>query len=129
MPKPPFSLMIVAGEASGDAHAARLVAALKDIRPNIEFFGSAGPKMRAAGVEPIVEADALSVVGLAEIGRALPMFLKAMRKLRKAADEKKPHAAILVDFPDFNLKLARHLKRAGIKVIYYISPQLWAWRK
>jgi lipid-A-disaccharide synthase len=121
--------MIVAGEASGDAHAARLVAALRERQPNVEFFGSAGPLMRAEGVEAVIEADELSIVGLAEIGRALPMFLKALRKLRFAAQEKKPDAAVLVDFPDFNLKLARHLSRAGIKVVYYISPQLWAWRK
>lgn len=125
----PLTFMIVAGESSGDAHAARLVSALLKRRPNAKFFGSAGPRMRAAGVEAIVEADSLSVVGLAEIGRALPMFLKAMRRLRIAAEERKPDAAILVDFPDFNLRLARHLKRAGIQIVYYISPQLWAWRK
>src|SRR2546421_148278 len=129
MAKRPLRLMIVAGEASGDAHAARLVAAIRGQRPDAEFFGAAGPLMRSAAVEPIVEADSLAVVGLAEIGRALPMFLKAMRKLRSAAAERKPDAAVLVDFPDFNLKLARHLKRSGIRVIYYISPQLWAWRK
>jgi lipid-A-disaccharide synthase len=129
MAKRPLRLMIVAGEASGDAHAARLVAALCERSPDAEFFGSAGPHMRAVGVEPVVEADALSIVGLAEIGRALPMFLNAMRRLRTAADERRPDAAILVDFPDFNLKLARHLKRAGITVVYYISPQLWAWRR
>src|SRR6476646_9738788 len=109
MAEPNLRLMIVAGEASGDAHAARLVAAIREREPATEFFGSAGPLMRAADVEPVVDADGLSIVGLAEIGRALPMFLKAMRKLRKAADERKPDAAILVDFPDFNLKLARHL--------------------
>lgn len=125
----PLRLMIVAGEASGDAHAARLVGAIREKQPDAEFFGSAGPLMRAAGVEAVVEADGLSIVGLAEIGRALPMFLKAMRKLRAAAAGRMPDAAILVDFPDFNLKLARHLSRAGIKVVYYISPQLWAWRK
>jgi lipid-A-disaccharide synthase len=129
MTKPPLKLMIVAGEASGDAHAARLVTAILEQQPEAEFFGSAGPLMRSVGVEPVVEADSLSIVGLAEIGRALPMFLKAMRKLRSTAAEREPAAAVLVDFPDFNLKLARHLSRAGIKVIYYISPQLWAWRK
>jgi len=123
--------MVVAGEASGDSHAAKLVRALRAERPDVpfEFFGSAGPKLRSAGVEPVVRADELSVVGLPEIGRALPMFWRAFKKLRNAAVSRKPDAAILVDFPDFNLKLAKSLKKRGISVIYYISPQLWAWRK
>ena len=121
-------IMIVAGEASGDRHAAKLVNALHDAEPNIEFFGAAGPRMRASGVEPIVLSDRLSIVGLAEIGRALPLFLSAAKELKKAARERKPDAVILVDFPDFNLKLAKALKKQGIAVIYYISPQLWAWR-
>lgn len=123
--------MIVAGEASGDGHAAKLVRAIRDNSPDkdFEFFGSAGPRMREAGVTATVEADSLSIVGLAEIGRALPMFLRTMRKLKAAAVEKRPDVAILIDFPDFNLKLAKHLKKQGIKVVYYISPQLWAWRK
>ncbi len=123
--------MIVAGEASGDGHAAKLVRAIRDGSADnlIEFFGSAGPRMREAGVTATVEADSLSIVGLAEIGRALPMFLRTMRKLKAAAAEKRPDVAILIDFPDFNLKLAKHLKKQGIRVVYYISPQLWAWRK
>ncbi len=123
--------MIVAGEDSGDGHASKLVNALRNSRENLrfEFFGSAGPKMRAAGVEATVEADRLSIVGLAEIGRALPMFLRVMKKLRAAAESEKPDVAVLVDFPDFNLRLAKHLKKNGIKIVYYISPQLWAWRK
>lgn len=128
---PSIKIMIVAGEDSGDRHAAKLVNALREARPDVkfEFFGAAGPKMREVGVEATVEADGLSIVGLAEIGRALPMFLSVMRKLRTVAAEKGPDVAVLVDFPDFNLKLAKHLKRLGIRVVYYISPQLWAWRK
>ena len=123
--------MIVAGEASGDNHAARLVKALRAVSPeaNFDFFGAVGRQLRAAGVEAIVESDKLSIVGLTEIGRALPMFLKAFRDLKYAAVERKPEAVILVDFPDFNLKLAKSLKKKGLRVIYYISPQLWAWRK
>lgn len=126
-----LKILIVAGEDSGDRHAAKLVKALREAVPevNLYFFGSAGPKMRDAGVEAIVEADGLSIVGLAEIGRALPMFLRVMKKLRAAAESKKPDVAVLVDFPDFNLKLAKHLRKLRIKVVYYISPQLWAWRK
>jgi lipid-A-disaccharide synthase len=123
--------MINAGEASGDTHAAKLVNALRgtDQASSLLFFGAAGPKMRAAGVEAVVESDGLSIVGLFEIGKALPMFLNAFRRLKDAAIERKPDVAILVDFPDFNMKLAKALKKQGITVVYYISPQLWAWRK
>jgi lipid-A-disaccharide synthase len=122
--------MIVAGEASGDAHAAALVRALRARAPDVafEFFGATGREMRAAGVESVVEIDQLAIVGLAEIGRALPRFWRAFRALKRAALERRPAAVILVDWPDFNLKLARALKRRGVRVIYYISPQLWAWR-
>lgn len=124
-------IMIVAGEASGDGHAAKLVNALRAIEPDtdFDFFGAAGPAMRSAGVRAVVQADELSIVGLAEIGRALPMFLRAARELKKAAIIEKPDVAILIDFPEFNLKVARTLKKQGIRVVYYISPQLWAWRK
>jgi lipid-A-disaccharide synthase len=124
-------IMIVAGEPSGDAHAAKLVRALRRTEPDTEFafFGAAGPKMRNDGVEPIIESDGLSIVGLAEIAAALPIFLRAFRALKRAAVKHKPEVVILVDFPDFNLRLARVLKRKGFRTVYYISPQLWAWRK
>jgi lipid-A-disaccharide synthase len=84
--------------------------------------------LRAAGVEAIVRTDDLAIMGLVEIGRVLPKFWRAFRLLKQAAIERQPQAVILVDWPDFNLKLARALHRRGLKVIYYISPQLWAWR-
>jgi lipid-A-disaccharide synthase len=121
-------LMIVAGEASGDAHAAALVRAMREAAPQLEFFGATGPLLRDAGVESIARSDDLSILGLVEIGRALPKFWRAYQLLKRAAIERKPDAVILVDWPDFNLKLARALHRRGLKVIYYISPQLWAWR-
>ena len=123
-------LMIVAGEASGDAHAAALVDALRAIAPEtqFEFFGATGRQMRAAGVDSVVRADELSILGLWEIARALPKFWSAFGELKYTATERKPDAAILVDWPDFNLRLARWLHRRGIKVVYYVSPQLWAWR-
>jgi lipid-A-disaccharide synthase len=125
------SMMIVAGEASGDAHAAKLVRALRELAPDVdfEFFGSAGHHLRDAGVEAIVNADNLSIVGLPEIARALPMFWKTFQTLKQEALKRKPDAVVLVDFPDFNLKLAKSLKKQNLKIIYYISPQLWAWRK
>src|SRR5205085_2823992 len=123
-------LMFVAGEASGDAHAAALVRALQaragDLR--LEAFGATGREMRAAGVETIVEIDQLAIVGLFEIGRTLPKFWRVFRLLRDAALARRPDAVVLVDWPDFNLRLARTLHRRGLKVIYYIGPQLWAWR-
>jgi lipid-A-disaccharide synthase len=122
--------MIVAGEASGDAHAASLVNALRTAEPQtqLEFFGTTGPLMRAAGVESIVRSDDLAILGLLEIAGALPKFWKAYKLLKQAAIKNEPAAVILIDWPDFNLKLARALHRRGLKVIYYISPQLWAWR-
>jgi len=122
--------MIVAGEASGDAHAAALVNALRSAEPDVqlEFFGATGLLMRAAGVESVVNTDDLSILGLIEIGSALPKFWRAYKLLKQAAIEKTPDAVVLVDWPDFNLKLARALHRRGLKIIYYISPQLWAWR-
>jgi lipid-A-disaccharide synthase len=128
--KEKIKIMLVAGEASGDAHAAKLVRAIKESAPetDFEFFGAAGEKMREAGVEPIIKSDHLSIVGLLEIGRALPMFLNVFRKLKKAAVDRKPDAVVLVDFPEFNLKLAKSLKKKNIKTVYYISPQIWAWR-
>ncbi len=132
MPRVPDSLrfMIVAGEASGDAHAAALVKALREATPDsqIDFFGATGAQMREAGVESIVNSDDLAILGLLEIGSALPKFWEAYKQLKRAALERRPDAVILVDWPDFNLRLARTLHRSGLKIIYYISPQLWAWR-
>jgi lipid-A-disaccharide synthase len=122
--------MIVAGEASGDAHAAALVRALREAAPatQIDFFGSTGAQMRAAGVDSVVRADELAILGLWEVGQALPKFWRAYGELKRAASERKPAAVVLVDWPDFNLRLATWLHRRGVPVIYYISPQLWAWR-
>jgi lipid-A-disaccharide synthase len=126
-----YNIMIVAGEPSGDTHAAKLVRAMRELAPetDFEFFGATSHKMREAGIEEIVNADDFSVVGLPEIAKALPMFWKDFQKLKQTAAERKPDAVILVDFPDFNLKLAKSLKKQGLKIIYYISPQIWAWRK
>ncbi len=122
--------MIVVGEASGDSHAAELVDALRKNFHDVEFdfFGSTGARLRGVRVETIVRADDLAIMGLLEIGKALPMFWQVFQQLKRAAVDKKPDAVILVDFPEFNLKLAKSLKKRGLKVIYYVSPQLWAWR-
>lgn len=130
IPRTRHKLMIIAGEPSGDAHAAALVHALREAAPEsqMDLFGATGPLMRAAGVDSVIQSDDLAILGLLEIGRALPKFWRAFNKLKQAAIERKPEAVILVDWPDFNLRLARSLHRRGLRVIYYISPQLWAWR-
>jgi len=122
--------MLVAGEESGDAHAASLVRSLRERAPGacFEFFGSTGKAMREAGVESVLREDDLAITGLLEIARALPRFWSAYRSLKSAALARRPDAVVLVDWPDFNLALARALHRRGLRVIYYISPQLWAWR-
>ncbi len=119
--------MIVAGEPSGDAHAAALVTALR-ADADLDLFGATGPLMRDAGVETIVNSDELAIMGIVEVGRVFPKFLRAFRQLKAAAIERAPDAVVLVDWPEFNLRLASALHRRGLKVIYYISPQLWAWR-
>lgn len=123
-------LMIVAGEPSGDAHAASLVNAIHALAPDtqIEFFGATGPLMRAAGVETIINSDELAILGIIEVARVFPKFLHAFKGLKRAALERKPDAVILVDWPEFNLRLAKALHKHSLKIIYYISPQLWAWR-
>lgn len=124
-------ILIVVGEPSGDSHAAHLVDALRRGAhgKDLEFFGSTGPALRERGVETVVSADEFAIIGLPEVLRALPMFLKARGKILEAVRDRKPDLAVLVDFPEFNLKIARALKRRGVKVVYYISPQLWAWRR
>src|SRR2546421_8937168 len=123
-------LMIVAGEASGDKHGAKLAAALAALRPEAtwDFFGAGGDEMRAAGVETLVDAREVAIMGALEVARALPKFLRVFRRLRDAANERKPQLVILIDWPEFNLRLAKRLRRDGHRVGYYISPQILAWR-
>jgi lipid-A-disaccharide synthase len=123
-------LMLVAGEASGDKHGALLVEALRALKPQteFEFFGAGGDEMRAAGVETLVDAREVAIMGVLEVAASLKKFLRAFRLLRDAARERKPDAVILIDWPEFNLRLARRLTRDRQRVIYYISPQVWAWR-
>src|SRR5262245_56289014 len=129
-PHSPLPIMIVAGEASGDKHGAKLVSALRAMRPQtrFEFFGAGGDEMRQAGVETLVDAREMAIMGALEVARALPNFLRVFRRLSDAANKRRPRLVILIDWPEFNLRLARRLKRDGHRVVYYISPQIWAWR-
>ncbi|MBO0857471.1 MAG: lipid-A-disaccharide synthase [Chloracidobacterium sp.] len=130
IPLSPLSLMIVAGEASGDKHGAKLVSALRVLRPGMrfEFFGAGGDEMRQAGVETLVDAREVAIMGAIEIARAMPKLLRVFRRLSDAANQRRPRLVILLDWPEFNLRMARRLKRDGHHVVYYISPQIWAWR-
>ena len=122
-------ILVSAGEASGDLYAAQLVGCLRHDLPDAEFFGCAGPRMRAAGVRPVVDAARLSVVGLLEVVAHIPRVYFEYRRLLAAVRRERPALAILTDSPDFHLPLARHLKRMGIPVAYLVAPQVWAWRK
>ncbi|MCI0418351.1 MAG: lipid-A-disaccharide synthase [Acidobacteria bacterium] len=127
---PPQSVLIVAGEASGDMYAAELVAdLLAKVPPNsLRFFGCGGKRMRETGVETLVDIHRLAVLGPFEAVSHLRHLYSALRLLVNEARTKRPRLAILVDFPDFNLRLAAKLKALGIPVVYLISPQVWAWR-
>jgi lipid-A-disaccharide synthase len=122
-------ILIVAGEASGDMHAANLIQQIKIIQPQIEFFGLGGKKLKENGVELYFNIVELAVVGLSEVLKNLKKFKEIFSGLLKEVDARKPDLAILVDYPGFNLRLAAELKKRGIPVIYYISPQVWAWGK
>src|SRR5215471_17988159 len=122
-------ILVSAGEASGDLYASLLVAELRRQWPDAEFFGCTGPRLRAAGVETVVDAASLAVVGLLEVARDIPRIWGEYRKLLAAARERRPDLAILTDSPDFHLRVARRLHAAGIPVIYLVAPQAWAWRK
>ena len=124
---PPIPLLISAGEASGDMYAARLATALQK-RVDVSLFGMGGPQMRAAGVDVITDYSEVSVVGITEILSHLPSLVRAMRHLVSEAARRKPPFAILTDFPGFHLRLARKLRPHGVRNIYYICPQFWAWR-
>jgi len=119
--------MFIAGEASGDAHAAKLIEALRVQAPEVKVFGAGGAKMQAAGMELLLDLTEHAVVGLVEVLRNYGKFREIFWDLVEEAEKRKPDAVVLVDFPGFNLRFAAQMKERGIKVIYYISPQLWAW--
>jgi lipid-A-disaccharide synthase len=123
-----LKLLISAGEASGDQHGARLLEALRKRRPDLSAFGMGGPRLAAAGLSVIVPSERLSVVGISEVLEKLPSLVAAGNALVGSARRERPDAAILIDFPDFHGFLARRLRSLGVPLIYYVSPQVWAWR-
>ena len=127
-PSPNRTFLLSAGEASGDTYGAQLTRALRELAPSANFFGMGGAQMRAAGCDLLVDAHEVAVVGLVEVVKHLPAIRKRFNQIVTEAAQRKPDAAILIDFPDFNLRLGRELHRLGIPVFYFVSPQIWAWR-
>jgi lipid-A-disaccharide synthase len=125
----PLRVGLVAGEASGDTLGADLINALRRLAPGTEFFGIAGPKMQAAGCEVWEPSESLAVMGLFEIVRDLPRLLRLRARIRALFLAAKPDVFVGIDAPEFNLRLARDLRSAGIPTVQYVSPQVWAWRQ
>jgi lipid-A-disaccharide synthase len=123
-----MKILVSAGETSGDRYAAELVSELRRRLPDAEFFGSAGPLMRKAGVEPIIRSESLAVVGLLEVVRHIPRIYGEFKKLVRETKRRQPDFAILTDSPDFHIRVAAKLKPLGIPVVWYVAPQFWAWR-
>ncbi|MBI3617497.1 MAG: lipid-A-disaccharide synthase [Candidatus Omnitrophica bacterium] len=128
MGQPQKHFIIVAGEASGDVHAAHLVDELKKLDPSLTFSGIGGPRLQASGVELYKDISSLAVVGFVEVIKHYGAIRGIFNLILQRIDKVKPQAVILVDYPGFNLRLAREIKKRNVKVIYYISPQVWAWK-
>jgi lipid-A-disaccharide synthase len=122
-------VVCVAGEASGDMHGARLLAELKALEPGLWLSGIGGPAMAAAGLERLFGSEELALVGFSEVAAKLPSVLGALRGMKRHLKRQRPDLLVLIDFPDFNFRLMRAAKKQGIKVLYYICPQVWAWRR
>jgi lipid-A-disaccharide synthase len=122
-------LMMVAGERSGEIYGAELATALRARLGEVEIFGCGGEAMRRAGVDTTVDAHTITMVGITEVLGGLPRVYRAFRALLAEVDRRRPQLAVLIDFPDFNLRLAKKLRERNVCVVYYVSPQIWAWRR
>ena len=120
-------ILIIAGEASGDLHGSSLIKELKKINSNLEVFGIGGNRMKREGMKLIFNIDKLSFMGFFEVLKNLSFVRRVMRTMVSVAETRRPHLAILIDYPGFNLRFAKRIKKLGIPVVYYISPQVWAW--
>ena len=123
------SLLVVTGEISGDSHTGAVLQALRTIRPDVQLWGIGGPASRAAGMATLHDIEEMAVMGLWDVLLRLPFFRRVFREVLAEADRRKPTAALLVDYPGFNMRLAAELKQRDIPVLYYICPQVWAWRR
>lgn len=126
---PPHRVMLVAGEASGDARGAELVRILRQRSPSVELFGMGGVRLREAGMRVAYDIAKVAGVGFWEVLGSLPRLWQAYRLMRRMLSEHRPDLLILIDFPEFNMRLARLARRRGVAVLYYVSPQVWAWRR
>ena len=122
------SVLIIAGEASGDLHGYNLIKSIKELDPTIQFIGIGGNRMKNVGVKLIASSSEMAVVGFTEVISKLKNIVRAGIKVKRILREKRPDLLILIDYPDFNLHIAGYAKKIGIPVMYYISPQVWAWR-
>jgi len=123
-------ILVVAGEVSGDHHGAGVVRAWRSADPSVQFFGMGGSYLRDAGMTQVIDSEKdASVMGFTEVLSKLGVIIRAFKRILREVDQRKPELAILIDYPDFNLRLAKALSRRGVKVLYYVSPQLWAWRR
>src|SRR5438105_11357530 len=120
-----MNVLVSAGETSGDRLGAALIRALCRRRPDLSFFGMGGPEMERAGLDRVADAAEISVVGFVEVFEKLPAVWRIARRLRSSAGKRSAAAAIVIDFPDFHIRLGKRLARAGVPVIYYVSPQVW----
>jgi lipid-A-disaccharide synthase len=123
------SILLSAGEASGDLHGATLCRALRELHPGVRLIGMGGSRMAAAGMEVVADVSGHAVVGTSEALGRIPRLYRAYRLLKARLIEERPRALVVIDFPEFNLRLARIARRAGVPVVYFIPPQLWAWRR
>jgi lipid-A-disaccharide synthase len=123
------NLLIVAGEASGDLHGSRLLVELLARRPDLRAFGLGGQNLAEAGMELLANAEEISAMGLGEVLKVIPRARRIFRQLLAEVDRRGVATAVLIDFPEFNLRLARRLHERGVRVVYYVSPQIWAWRR
>ncbi len=123
------NLLVIAGEDSGDMHAADVIRALRERLPDIQLWGIGGDRLRAEGVELLHDTREMDVLGIVDVLKQYPFFKKVFCEVLAEADRRSPDAALLVDYPGFNLRLAAELKKRGVKVLYYICPQVWAWNR
>ena len=121
------SVLIIAGETSGDIHGANLIREMKNLMPDLQFYGIGGERMEKEGTELFYNVNQMSLIGVTEILSHIPFIYKVINRMVSIVEEREPNLIILIDYPGFNIRLGRRLKKLGKRIFYYISPQVWAW--